>query len=126
MTPSPSRLRLELRAQPQSAAEARRAVARLLAEVGLERAADTAVLLTSEVVTNAILHARTNVVVVVLVDPPTVRVEVSDDAGQYPEVLRADEQATSGRGMMLVDTLATAWGIRPGDGGKCVWFEVAA
>ena len=118
-------VRLELEARPQSASQARRAVVSLLGRSELESLVDITVLLTSELVTNAILHARTNVVVTIAVDPPTVRVEVSDDAEQYPEMRPPDEEATSGRGMVLVDALATAWGVRPANGGKCVWFELA-
>jgi anti-sigma regulatory factor (Ser/Thr protein kinase) len=121
-----AKVRLELEARPQSAADARRAVASLLGASDLDELVDTAVLLTSEVVTNAILHARSNVVVIIVVTPPIVRVEVSDDAERYPEMRRADEEATSGRGMTLVDALASAWGVQPANGGKCVWFEVAA
>ena len=126
MSSNAAKVVLELEARPQSAGEARRAVESLLSRWDLDSLVDVTVLLTSEVVTNAILHARTNVVVIIVVDVPTVRVEVSDDAEQYPEMRRTDEEATSGRGMMLVDSLATAWGVRPANGGKCVWFEVAA
>lgn len=117
---------LQLEARPESAGEARRAVASLLGESALEELVDTATLLTSEVVTNAIVHARTKLVVMVVVEPPRVRVEVSDDADRYPEMRGADEEDTSGRGLMLVEMLSTAWGVRPLEGGKCVWFEVAA
>ena len=124
MSSSAGEVRLELEARPQSAGQARRAVASLLGRSDLDSLVDVTMLLTSEVVTNAILHARTNVVVTVVVDPPIARVEVCDDAERYPEMRRPDEEATSGRGMVLVDTLATAWGVRPANGGKCVWFEV--
>ncbi len=117
---------LQLEARPESAGEARRAVASLLGRSQLDELVETTLLLTSEVVTNAILHARTNLVLVVVVEPPRVRVEVSDTAERYPEMRGVDEEDTSGRGLMLVDMLSTAWGVRAVDGGKCVWFEVAA
>ena len=117
---------LPLEARPESASEARRAVASVLGESELGGLVDTTLPLTSEVVTNAILHARTNLVLMVMVEPPRVRVEVSDDADRYPELRGASDDDTSGRGLMLVDMLSTAWGVRPVEGGKCVWFEVAA
>ena len=101
-------------------------VAALLTESQLDGLLDTALLLTSEVVSNAVLHARTEIALVVVVEPPVVRVEVADDEERPPELRLSTEEDTSGRGMMLVELLSAAWGVRPFDGGKCVWFEVAA
>lgn len=90
------------------------------------------VLLTSEVVTNVVLHAgphRPNdeaVLRVVLTDD-LVRVEVTD---QHPGTPRIDGAAVSdglsGRGVLLLDVLASAWGVVPIGRGKVVWFEVQA
>ncbi len=117
---------MRLPARPASVPAARRFIVDALRSWGAPEVADVVRLLASEIVTNAIVHARTNVVVIIVVTPPIVRVEVSDDAERYPEMRRADEEATSGRGMTLVDALASAWGVQPANGGKCVWFEVAA
>ncbi len=110
---------------PESAGEARRAVAGVLGESRLEDILDTTLLLTSELVTNALLHARTQVAMTIVVNPPRVRVEVCDDDSQLPEMREAAGEETSGRGLLLVEMLAAAWGVRGRDGGKCVWFEVA-
>lgn len=120
------KVRLRLAARPESAGEARRAVALVLGESRLEELLDTTLLLTSEVVTNAVVHARTELEMIVVVDPPRVRVEVFDDDERCPEMREATDQDASGRGLMLVEMLAAAWGVRPRQRGKCVWFEVAA
>ena len=117
---------LKLAARPESAAEARRAIASALEDPRLQDLVDTALLLTSELVTNAIVHARTEVDLIIIVDPPRVRVEVFDDEERSPEMREASEHDSSGRGLMLVEMLAAAWGVRHRQGGKCVWFEVAA
>ncbi len=120
------RLTLKLPARPESAGVARRAVAFALGEARLDEVVDTTLLLTSEVVTNAILHARSELDVIVVVEPPNVRVEVSDEEHRLPEMREATDEETSGRGLLLVEMLASTWGSRPREGGKCVWFEVAA
>ena len=76
----------------------------------------------SEVVTNAILHARTRFVVRVT-SHPTVRVEVFDGRAAPPVRKDYGPRATTGRGVMLVDELADRWGSEPTDDGKVVWFE---
>ncbi len=86
----------------------------------------TVELLTSEVVTNAILHARSGPQLAVEVDETVVRVAIRDVSPELPvrQLSRLDE--VSGRGVVIVDELASAWGVeRERDGGKRVWFEVA-
>ena len=76
---------------------------------------DTAILLTSETLTNAIVHAS----------PSGIRVEVTDDSVYSPVVAAAGNEATNGRGIRLIDSLATRWGVQHHRGGKTVWFEIA-
>ena len=91
-------------------------------------ARDTVVLLTSEVVTNAFLHGRSEARLTLGVSPDAVHVEVGDDSPTHPSALAVSDDAVRGRGMAIVDVLATAWGVRSGslDGeyGKTVWFRV--
>jgi len=114
--------------RPSSAAEARAFVRQFL--TANERVGDeeVAVLLTSEVVSNAILHAATDVDVGVSLTPAgAVRVEVRDSAAGLPAVRAIDAEDTGGRGLFLVDALARRWGTEPSSGGgKVVWFEVDA
>lgn len=83
------------------------------------------VLLTNELVTNAILHSGSDFDVVIDVDERLVRVEVRDGSTARPNRRNTGPRATSGRGLALVEALASAWGVEgiPGDG-KAVWFAV--
>ena len=105
---------------------ARRFVQATLQELGLETAWDAAELLVSEVVTNAVLHARTDFSVEVLRDGDLVRVCVHDRSHVIPKPRMYGTDSTTGRGMRLVATLAVAWGVDRDAGGKSVWFEVRA
>jgi anti-sigma regulatory factor (Ser/Thr protein kinase) len=86
----------------------------------------TVELLTSEVVTNAIIHARSGPQLAVEVAEDRVRVAVRDNSADVPvrKLGRLDD--LSGRGVIIVEELASAWGIeRERNGAKRVWFEVA-
>lgn len=88
---------------------------------------DTIELLTSEVVTNAVVHAGSNPIVEVTAESGTVRISVQDQNPAWPMPKDVAEDATSGRGMVLVDVMADAWGVeRIADDGKRIWFEVRA
>lgn len=87
---------------------------------------DTAVLLTSEVVTNAILHGRSGARVRVHAEPHRLVVEVADDNSRYPQLQAADPDALDGRGLTIVEMLAARWGMHDDPFGKTVWFEVQA
>ncbi len=86
---------------------------------------DSAVLLASEVVTNAVIHGRGRVRLQVLAERHRVLVEVGDDNATRPTVRLRDDEATGGRGMAIVEMLAQRWGSRESPGGKVVWFEVS-
>lgn len=86
---------------------------------------DTVTLLVSELVTNAVIHAGSDVEVLVRLTSGAARIEVTDASAESvsPRDAAADED--SGRGLALVGTLARRWGVRPAPGGgKTVWFEV--
>ena len=87
---------------------------------------DVAVLLVSEVVTNAVLHARSEVRVAISWNAHRVRVEVCDHSPAQPVPRHFAPDAGTGRGMLLIEELADAWGMSPTSDGKLVWFEVAA
>ena len=86
---------------------------------------DTAQLLTSELVTNAVIHGRSTVTVTTVLDDGLLRVEVSDDNSRHPEVRPTDDRALDGRGMHIVALLAASWGVTDEPLGKTVWFELA-
>jgi anti-sigma regulatory factor (Ser/Thr protein kinase) len=82
-------------------------------------------LLVSELVTNAILHARSPATVTIERDATSIRVAVCDSSTAQPRVRDYGPSAVTGRGMMLVDRIAERWGIDANGSGKCVWFEVS-
>jgi serine phosphatase RsbU (regulator of sigma subunit)/anti-sigma regulatory factor (Ser/Thr protein kinase) len=120
---------LRLPAEPTSGAAARRFVQRSLTGVPSDpERLDTVVLLASELVTNAVLHAAAPSEVRLRVRSGRVRLEVHDPSPHLPAPRTRDSDATNGRGMLLVAALADAWGVEPGDGltdfGKTVWVEL--
>jgi anti-sigma regulatory factor (Ser/Thr protein kinase) len=115
-----------LPAEPQSVAEARRVITRAceLAGQSGERG-DQTVLLTSELVTNAILYGRSNVRLAVSWSPTWMRVEVGDDNTRPPIMRTTDPSAIDGRGITLVNELADDWGVQSDADGKHVWFTMS-
>jgi anti-sigma regulatory factor (Ser/Thr protein kinase) len=88
---------------------------------------DDTTLVASELVTNAILHARTPLRVVLQVrDLDVVRVEVTDDNPRSPVRAPDDGGATTGRGLHVVAGAATNWGTHTEGTGKTVWAELGA
>lgn len=84
----------------------------------------TAALLASELVTNAVLHAATPVTVRLVHRPGTLRVEVSDDSPAMPANKEYGAEAATGRGLTVIEALSDAWGTSLEDPGKKVWFEL--
>jgi anti-sigma regulatory factor (Ser/Thr protein kinase) len=107
-----------------AAARARRALAAEVVAAGFPALADDAALLVSELVANAVLHARTDVEVRLVVGPDGVRVEVLDGSPVLPLPGALAATAMSGRGLLLVEGLAPRWGVEAREGGKAVWFEL--
>jgi anti-sigma regulatory factor (Ser/Thr protein kinase) len=92
---------------------------------GLEELVCDAELLVSELVTNAILHARSATTLTLRRDATCVRVEVCDDSAAPPRLRSYGPEAVTGRGIFLVDRIAWRWGVTARAVGKCVWFELA-
>ena len=116
--------RLELMRDPRSATYARQRVGDFCADMPADLQT-TAQLLTSELVTNALQHGDGAIEMLMSVDPETLRVEVSDESPEPPQPMQASPGSTSGRGVMLVEALASSWGVthHAGDG-KAVWFAL--
>jgi PAS domain S-box-containing protein len=102
----------------------RRFVAAALTALGLEQHAETASLLASELVTNALMHAEAPYRIAVESGDGVLRIGVTDATIAAPHLPSADEDATSGRGIHLVDTLTARWGVQTLATGKTVWFEL--
>jgi anti-sigma regulatory factor (Ser/Thr protein kinase) len=91
-----------------------------------EPARNVAVLLVSELATNAVLHARTPFGLTITADGPRVRVAVADGSLGAPVLKDFGPEAITGRGIRLVDSLSQRWGTERREDGKTVWFELAA
>ena len=118
---------LDRQALPQgehAAAVARQFVARTLEQHGAGALAETAVLLASELVTNAILHGMPTVHVDVLQVADGLRIAVTDEHPRLPAPRQATRDDEHGRGLLLVEHLADRWGVDPSPPGKSVWFEL--
>lgn len=109
--------RADLRAVP----EARRALRELLRQWGRPGRSEIAELLTSELVTNAIVHTDHDAVLTAVLEPDGLRVEVRDFVARRPERHTPDtDDDTHGRGLVLVESLADAWGYgRTGWASRC-------
>ncbi|MGJ7439847.1 ATP-binding protein [Aquipuribacter sp. MA13-6] len=115
---------IELLPQAVSARQARRWVTERMSGYGLEPLCDAVELLTAEVVTNALLHAGTQLSLHVRRQGSGVHVEVMDGSSVPPHRQHFSRTATTGRGIGLLDDLADEWGWRPEKAGKTVWFRV--
>ena len=111
--------------EPQSARAARRFVAATVEQWGYPQEAYTASLLVSELVTNAVRHARAPLGLRLHLTEHEIVTEITDDSSRLPRPHRADPDDESGRGLALVDALADDWGTRLTEAGKAVWFTLA-
>lgn len=98
----------------------------VLLDWDLEELVDSAELLVSEVATNAVVHASSDLLVLLSRLEGGVRVEVHDTSHVLPVQRVAGPSATGGRGMHLVEAVSDRWGTEASSPGKCVWFELAA
>lgn len=120
-------LRTVLRDDPAEVGHARRLLASFLDGCGFHDPDQIAVLLVSELVTNALLHGHPPLELILRDILTGVRVEVHDSNPAGTPYMRDDGAGMqSGRGLLLVDQLATRWGWSESNRGpgKCVWFEV--
>ena len=117
---------LSLPPRLEAATQARRHVQQKLVAWDLDELVDPVVLLTSEVVTNALLHAGTVITVSVRRDGAGVRVEVGDGSSVQPVQRRRSTTATTGRGVQLLESVSDGWGSTAAGEGKLVWFRVVS
>jgi anti-sigma regulatory factor (Ser/Thr protein kinase) len=114
-------------AEPERIADARQQLRELLHDWASADQLDSAVLLVSEMVTNVLVHTDADALLVAEVtgEPAKrrMRVEVTDGSDDLPHRRHPGELASSGRGLVLVEMLADAWGVDPRGEGKSIWFE---
>ncbi|CAJ60497.1 MULTISPECIES: ATP-binding SpoIIE family protein phosphatase [Frankia] len=124
---NPPLLELALPAVAASAGQARMAMRDVMLDYGITSVED-ATLLVSEVVTNAVLHARSDLVLRASLEPGRLRISVEDREGGHlprPGAAAANKpDPESGWGLLLVEALSLAWGVETTPGGKRVWFDI--
>ncbi|MFF0745107.1 SpoIIE family protein phosphatase [Streptomyces sp. NPDC004111] len=115
-------------AEPERIAGTRRQLRELLHDWADEDQVDSAVLMVSEMVTNVLVHTDGDALLTARVSGPAgarrLRVDVTDVSDELPHKRRPGEMASSGRGLLLMEMLAHAWGVDPRGEGKSIWFEL--
>ncbi|HEX6873041.1 MAG TPA: STAS domain-containing protein, partial [Micromonosporaceae bacterium] len=123
--PAPPMRRDRIAADRDAPGHARAAVVEFCQQHGVGGDGDVAQLVASELVTNAVVHAGTPIDLTLRLLPPVLHIAVRDKAGGRPRITDVvDESAQSGRGLLLVDALATQWGSFIPNVGKVVWATV--
>ncbi|MFG3147010.1 SpoIIE family protein phosphatase [Streptomyces sp. NPDC048243] len=114
-------------AEPERIASARQQLRELLHDWSSADQLDSAVLLVSEMITNVLVHTDADALLAAAVtgEPGKrrMRIEVTDGSDDLPHRRDPGELASSGRGLVLVELLADAWGVDPRGEGKSIWFE---
>lgn len=108
---------------PESVAGARRFAAEVLRRIP-EELRDTIVLMVSELASNCIRHTHTGFELTIIQDASEIRVEATDRGGGTPTKRDPGLSDPDGRGLQIVDMLASGWGFDPVEEGKMVWFTV--
>ncbi|MFD7065720.1 SpoIIE family protein phosphatase [Streptomyces sp. NPDC059913] len=115
-------------AQPERIAAARQQLRDLLHDWADPEQVDSAVLMISEMATNVLVHTDGDALMLAQATGEhggrLLRVEVSDGSDELPHKRRPGEMASSGRGLVLMEMLADAWGVDPRGAGKSIWFEL--
>jgi len=121
--------RVRLASRPAAAAEARRWVRDAIRSWQVPVDLDAALLLTSELVTNAVRHEAGQgaqaVVLAIVSSRGRLRVDVHDTSCSLPAVAEVSADAETGRGLLLVETLSDEWGFYRTPTGKAVYFTLA-
>ena len=118
-----NRMRCELAAVPAARAWLVDQLQRMYALPG--DMAEDAVLVLSELVTNCVRADCHYFALLVVGHHDRLRVEATDDAPGQPSPRRGEPGDVHGRGLGIVDAVASQWGVRPAPAGKTVWVELA-
>lgn len=121
-----AQLRWAFAPEPTVPRDARRRLAVVLADWGLDADhTDDALLVINELLTNAVEHARTRLVLAVSFTGTALVVEVRDESVAEPQLQPVDLEAVRGRGLQFVDVLADRWSWTVDGAGKTVWAEIS-
>ncbi|WP_448320737.1 SpoIIE family protein phosphatase [Streptomyces sp. CO7] len=114
--------------QPERIANARADLRQLMHDWAEQDHVDSAVLLTSEMLANVLMHTDADATLIAEITGTgalrRLRVEVTDSDDALPHKRDPGEMASSGRGLVLIEQLAQAWGVDPRGDGKTIWFEL--
>ncbi|MGW7103051.1 SpoIIE family protein phosphatase [Streptomyces sp. NPDC054838] len=116
-------------AEPERISGVRRQIRELLHDWADPDQVDSAELMVSEMVTNVLTHTDGDALLVAEavgeLGTRRLRVEVADSSDELPHKRHPGEMASSGRGVLLMEMLADAWGVDPRGEGKSIWFELS-
>ncbi|MEU1375206.1 SpoIIE family protein phosphatase [Streptomyces triculaminicus] len=130
VTPRPPRRTVVTiaQAEPERIAEARQHIRDLMHDWPDPDQTDSAVLMVSEMVTNVLVHTDGDALLIAEISgrpgERRIRVDVEDASDELPHRRQPGEMASSGRGLVLMELLAEAWGVDPRGEGKNIWFEL--
>ncbi|GAA2875217.1 hypothetical protein GCM10010517_36080 [Streptosporangium fragile] len=113
-----------LHPEPTTVAAGRRFLSTTLSRWRCRQAEETARLLLSELLTNAVCHAKGPLTLSLHRTARELTVEVTDRSPELPRLRIADATDEDGRGLLLIDALADSWGTTRADEGKTVWFTM--
>jgi anti-sigma regulatory factor (Ser/Thr protein kinase) len=124
--PTSCTIRLALAPSAETGSLARQTLRQLFAAARIDRdTSETAVLLANELVTNAVEHGHGAAYLEATVEAGAIRLEVTDSSTVEPRPNTAvDDLDERGRGLMLIDALASRWGVRARPDGKTIWCEL--
>jgi DNA-binding NarL/FixJ family response regulator len=122
--PGDGDIALQLPRDPSSAPAAREFIRRTLLQWRHPALVDDALLMATELVTNAVVHAESDVNVRVLAVGERIRIEVADSGGGALRLRPPSTESLGGRGLLLVEALSRTWGTSAGQDKKVVWFEL--
>jgi len=112
--------------EAESVAEARDWVESFIGQVPDAAAVcDDAVLIVSELVTNALRHGLGDIVLRASMDDGAVAMSVTDNGAELPVLREVQRDRVGGVGLQIVERLSTTWGVAPFPGGKTVWVTLA-
>lgn len=117
---------IDLPADASSPASAREFVRSVLGRWSCDHLVDTALLISSELVTNAIVHARSPLRLRLRLAHEVVRIEVADEGQGTPAPREPDRDRPGGRGLPIIEALSIDWGMAPTSAGKVVWADLAS
>jgi anti-sigma regulatory factor (Ser/Thr protein kinase) len=122
--PTKASRHIDLDADRESPRRARCFAQQTLEEWGVSQIGDEVTLAVSELITNALVHGKSDVELTIIDLGNGVQVRVTDKAPEHPKLRHVDDQSTGGRGLHIVDRVADSWGVESDPPGKTIWVDI--